>query len=223
MSTSTPANSPNRRQRHSTRTRERLFRAALDLFAKKGFSETTVEDITNAADLGKGTFFNYFPSKEHLLLAFAEMQFAKLKSTVEELRTSGESMSQFLRTLAVRMTEEPGRNPSIVRALLLANLSTGAVRDLMRANQTRAHALIAEFVQIGQERGELRKDLSSAEIAQVFRQTVFGTLLIWSLSGDDSLTARVHCALDVLWGGLAPRVPMISQHQLEIRTAGDLP
>lgn len=223
MLASVPAVSPNRRQRHSTQTRERLFRAALDLFAEKGFSKTTVEDITNAADLGKGTFFNYFPSKEHLLLAFAEMQFAKLKSTVEELRTSGEPMSQFLRTLAVRMTEEPGRNPSIVRALLLANLSTGAVRDIMRANQTRAHTLIAEFVQIGQDRGELRKDLTSAEIAQVFRQTVFGTLLVWSLSGEGSLIARVHCALDVLWGGLAPRVPTISQHQRAIRTAGDLP
>ena len=53
-----------RRVRRSAETRERLFRTALDLFARKGFSETTVEDITEAADLGKGTFFNYFPSKE---------------------------------------------------------------------------------------------------------------------------------------------------------------
>jgi len=54
--------------------------------------------------------------------------------------------------------------------------------------------------------GELRNDLPAGEIAHVFRQTVFGTLLIWSLYGDDSLANRVHTALEVLWQGLSPRV-----------------
>ena len=74
------AEGPDRRQRRSTETRERLFRAALRLFAEKGFAETTVEDITNAADVGKGTFFNYFPSKEHILIAFSDMQLSKLQA-----------------------------------------------------------------------------------------------------------------------------------------------
>src|SRR3984957_3008421 len=63
-----------RRIRRSTELRERLFRAALVLFGKKGYAETTVEDVTEAADVGKGTFFNYFPTKEHILMAFGEMQ-----------------------------------------------------------------------------------------------------------------------------------------------------
>src|SRR3982074_487442 len=94
-----------RRKRRSADLRERLFRSALNLFAKQGFSETTVEDITNAADVGKGTFFNYFPSKDHILLAFAEMQLGKLQSIIENLRTTGEPVPQFLRTLGIRMTE----------------------------------------------------------------------------------------------------------------------
>src|SRR6202163_1919800 len=179
--------SPGRRQRRASQIRERLFRAALDLFAQHGFADTTVEDITNAADVGKGTFFNYFPSKDHILLAFAEMQLAKLQATIENLRTTGEPVPQFLRTLGVRMTEEPGRNPSIVRALLQANLSSTPVREAMRGNHTRAHELLTAFVEIGQARGELRNDLAAGEIAHVFRQTVFGTLLFWSLYGDDSL------------------------------------
>src|SRR5271167_4001729 len=98
-----------RRERRTAETRERLFRAALDLFARKGFTETTVEDITEAAAVGKGTFFNYFPSKDHILLAFGEMQLAKLDSAVREARSNGESMPQFLRSLGVRMTQEPIR------------------------------------------------------------------------------------------------------------------
>ena len=210
--------SPDRRQRRSSQIRERLFRAALDLFAQHGFADTTVEDITNAADVGKGTFFNYFPSKDHILLAFAEMQLAKLESIIENLRTTNELVPQFLRTLAVRMTEEPGRNPSIVRAMLLANLSSTPVREGMRINQARGHKLLTEFVQIGQERGELRNDLPAGDIAHVFRQTVFGTLLVWSLYGDDSLATRIRTALDVLWQGLSPRdglAPLARQREAQ--------
>src|SRR6266700_3532625 len=78
---------PGRRQRRSSEIRERLFRAALDLFANKGFVETTVEDITEAANVGKGTFFNYFPSKDHILLAFSDMQLAKLEQSINGLVT----------------------------------------------------------------------------------------------------------------------------------------
>ena len=204
-----------RRQRRSSQIRERLFRAALNLFAENGFADTTVEDITNAADVGKGTFFNYFPSKDHILLAFAEMQLGKLESIIESARNTNEPVPHFFRTLAVRMTEEPGRNPSIVRALLLANLSSTPVREGMRINQARGHKLLSEFAQIGQERGELRNDLPAGDIAQVFRQTVFGTLLVWSLYGDDSLATRIGTALDVLWQGLSPRDVVAPREQQE--------
>ena len=194
-----------RRERRSAETRERLFRASLDLFARKGFTETTVEDITEAADVGKGTFFNYFPSKDHILLAFGEMQFAKLESAVAEARASRDSMPQFLRSLGVRMTQEPIRNPGIIRALLQAYLSTTPVREAMQDLQKRVHALHTEIVRMGQERGEIRTDLPAADIAHVFRQTIFGTLLFWSLHGDATLHPRMESAFNVLWSGLAPR------------------
>jgi AcrR family transcriptional regulator len=216
-------NSRGRRERRTVETRERLFRAALDLFAKKGFTQTTVEDITEAADVGKGTFFNYFPSKDHILLAFGEMQFGKLESAVEEARRTGEAMPQFLRSLGVRMTQEPTRHPGIIRTLLQAYLSTTPVRAAMLDLQKRVHALHTEIVLIGQERGEIRKDLPASEIAHVFRQTIFGTLLMWSLNGDATLHARMESAFNVLWSGLAPRNDGVSQPetpQAEATAAG---
>ena len=194
-----------RRERRTTETRERLFRAALDLFAIKGFTETTVEDITEAADVGKGTFFNYFPSKDHILLAFGEMQLAKLQLAVEEARRSGEPMPQFLSSLGVRMTQEPIRHPGIIRTLLQAYLSTTPVREAMLDLQKRVHALHTEIVLLGQERGEIRRDLPATDIALVFRQTIFGTLLLWSLHGDATLHPRIASVFSVLWSGLAPR------------------
>src|SRR5258707_15847176 len=142
-STRTPAAqpAPDRRQRRSAEIRERLFRAALNLFASKGFLEATVEDITEAADVGKGTFFNYFPSKDHILIAFGEMQLAKLEASIEEARRNNVAMPDFLRSLGARMTQEPTRNPAIVRTLLQAYLSTTPVRQAMVDLQKRAHAL----------------------------------------------------------------------------------
>jgi AcrR family transcriptional regulator len=204
-----------RRSRRSAELRERLFRAALDLFAEKGFAETTVEDITNAADVGKGTFFNYFPSKDHILLAFGEMQLAKLQSAVEEARRSEQPMPHFLRSLGERMTQEPTRNPAIVRALLLAYLSSTPVREAVLDLQKRVLALHAEMIQLGQQRGEILDDLPAMEIAQVFRQTIFGTLLIWSLYGDGSLLHRMEAAFEVLWKGLTPRNSRSTKGNLE--------
>jgi AcrR family transcriptional regulator len=194
-----------RRERRSAELRERLFRSALALFASKGYAETTVEDITEAADVGKGTFFNYFPSKEHILMAFGEMQLAKLESVINEARQSDQPMADVLRNLVLRMTEEPIRNPAIVRALLLANLSSVPVRG----------AMLGRLIRHGQERGEIRTDLPAEEIAQVWRQMVFGTLMFWSLLGDGTLPARIETAVHLLWDGIGKKsatnsVPKIS-------------
>ena len=205
MATKPFLSTSSRRERRSLELRERLFRSALDLFARKGFAETTVEDITNAADVGKGTFFNYFPSKDHILLAFGEMQLAKLRDAVEEARHSSEPLPHYFRSLSERMTQEPMRNPAIVRALLLAYLSSTPVREAMLDMQKRVLALHSEMLALGQQRGEIRDDAPAIELAQVFRQTIFGTLLMWTLYGDSTLQARIESAFNILWMGLAPR------------------
>src|SRR6266446_1201786 len=151
---SAPQSAPDRRQRRSAEIRERLFRAALNLFAQKGFLETTVEDITEAADVGKGTFFNYFPSKDHILLAFGELQLGKLEAAIAMARQTNEPMPEFLRSLGIRMTQEPTRNPAIIRALLQAYLSTTPVREAMMDLQRRVHALHTQMIQLGQGRGD---------------------------------------------------------------------
>jgi AcrR family transcriptional regulator len=195
----------NRRERRSAELRERLFRSALALFASKGYAETTVEDITEAADVGKGTFFNYFPSKEHILMAFGEMQLAKLESVINEAQKSDRPMPEVLRTLVLRMTEEPIRNPDIVRALLQANLTSVPVRGEMLRIHDQNRRLISRLIRHGQDRGEIRTDMPAEEIAQVWRQMVFGTLMFWSLVGDETLVARIETAIRLLWGGIGKK------------------
>lgn len=67
-------------QRRMEATRERLVSSALALFAKHGIYESTVEDITEAADVGKGTFYEHFPSKTAIIQHIMRQGFRELKS-----------------------------------------------------------------------------------------------------------------------------------------------
>jgi AcrR family transcriptional regulator len=58
-----------RRDRKKTETRQALLEAAHRLFAEKGFSRTTIDDIAEAADVSRRTFFRYYDSKDDLLRA----------------------------------------------------------------------------------------------------------------------------------------------------------
>src|SRR3954471_10633566 len=88
-----------RRERRKIEVRQRLFRAALQLFAIKGFNATTVEDITQAADVGKGTFFNYFPTKEYLLADWVELRLDILRGAKTEVEQNKSKVHDILRRL----------------------------------------------------------------------------------------------------------------------------
>ena len=61
--------SASRTERKRMRNRDALVAAARRLFARDGYEATTIADITEAADLGFGTFYGYFPDKEAVLEA----------------------------------------------------------------------------------------------------------------------------------------------------------
>jgi AcrR family transcriptional regulator len=70
---------PDRRQRKKARTHRDLVEAAVRLFDERGFDGTTIEDITDAADVSPRTFFRYFSSKEEIL-------FSEHQRSVDDLR-----------------------------------------------------------------------------------------------------------------------------------------
>lgn len=73
-----------RRERKKLETRRALEAAALDLFACQGFDATTIEEITEAADVSLRTFFRYFATKEDVVLADQEERLALLRRVLDE-------------------------------------------------------------------------------------------------------------------------------------------
>src|SRR5687768_2167542 len=65
--------------------RAEILEAALALFSSKGFHDTTMEEVANAAGVAKGTIYLYFQSKEHLLLALKRDFMQGLTDVVAEI------------------------------------------------------------------------------------------------------------------------------------------
>lgn len=184
-------------------TRLRLFRAALGLFAERGFQNVKVEDITEAADVGKGTFFNYFPTKDHVLGVMAEIQLGRVHEAVHAAAEGTESMRDLLRKLALRLAEEPGRSPELARAVVSAFLASEVVRGLLDAQMEKGRALVAKCVAQGQKRGEIDPSLKKGEVALHFQQAMMGTILLWSLKGEPTLTKQVNESFEHFWRAVA--------------------
>lgn len=98
-------------ERRKERTRRRLKEVALALFYEKGLYWTTVEDITDRADVGKGTFYHYFPTKEALILTLLQdghdQVLARVREAVRTTRIGVPAVSAATRALLDFSVEHP--------------------------------------------------------------------------------------------------------------------
>lgn len=192
-----------RRQRKAAETRLALFRAATKLFIQRGFNNVTVEDITEAADVGKGTFFNYFPTKEHVLGVIAEIQLAKIAEAIRSSDTDEISVRAMLRQLALHLAEEPGRSPELARTIISSFLVSDVVRDSLRTQMKGGRRSLASLVARGQEQGEIARHLQKDAVTLQFQQMVMGTILLWLLNGTPSLTRSIEESFEHFWRAVA--------------------
>lgn len=193
---------PGRRERKRDATRERIFRTALKLFAKRGFTETTVEDITEAADVGKGTFFNYFPGKEHVLFAFADMQIGRIERGAEGALRGNVPVREMLRQTVQALAEEPGKSAALVRAIVGTAMSNPELRGFMRGKMKHGRAAVTGVLRLGQERGEVRLDIPADVLARAVHQAFFGGLALWALDEEGELAERQERMFELVWLGI---------------------
>ena len=193
---STPPVRAGRRERRSAEIRERLFHAALQLFAERGYLETTVEDITEAADLGKGTFFNYFPTKEHVLATFGGERIAAIERALE--RTQKGPALPALRELVGGVVGTSTQTPAMLRAIYSAHASCAPVRAELQKRLQTGRRLMAEIFTLAQKRGEIRRDLPPAQLARLTQLLLLGVTMAWALDPDGSLPGTAQDVWDLL-------------------------
>jgi AcrR family transcriptional regulator len=191
-----------RRERKAAETRLKLFRCALQLFAERGFQNVTVEDITEAADVGKGTFFNYFASKDHVLRVMAEIQLGKVREALRAAEEGKRPIRAVLQDLFTKICEEPGRSPELARAVLTAFLSS-SIRQELGQNMLEGRRVAGRILALGQQRGEIDPKLRTEQMALHLQQSVLGTMLLWSLQTQEKLQKAVGASFQQFWRAIA--------------------
>ncbi|HUO16240.1 MAG TPA: TetR/AcrR family transcriptional regulator [Verrucomicrobiae bacterium] len=190
---------PGRRERRRAETREKLYRAAMELFAERGFFDTSTEAITEAADVGQGTFFNYFPTKQHVLMVLSEKQIGKVNQALEEAQAGGRSAHDVLQRLIHAIAEEPTKSAPLTRSLLATFVTSDDVRQFTGETMARGRKTLAKIIKLGQERGEIRSDRRPVELAMTFQRSVLGTLLLWSIRPHGEVAPWLERTFQDFW------------------------
>src|SRR5512135_1216763 len=160
-----------RRERKKEETRRRITLAAFELFHEKGFEATTVDEITERADVAKGTFFNYFPRKEAVLAALGEEWMARAE---EHASKHGRTASERIIALFGGVAESYGQDRALARMLLRVSMERMVCPepDLSRSG---LYQQVVQAVEDGKASGELRPELSVDSVFGVVASVFMGT------------------------------------------------
>jgi AcrR family transcriptional regulator len=154
------------RERKKRATRDALARAGLELFVERGYDETTLADIAEAAGVSTRTIFAYFPGKEHILFSTMQAMRDSLAQALDE-RPDGTDALTALREFIVSSEHE--------KTELDLKLGQVIAADPTLASHKRAR--IAEFQEVlaaaiagdlGVGADDLRPQVAAASLTAAF-------------------------------------------------------
>ncbi|CAM3831147.1 TetR/AcrR family transcriptional regulator [Cohnella lubricantis] len=183
-------------------TRFRIVEASMELFENQGYESTTVQQIATRADVAKGTFFNYFSSKEDLIL---ELQGSLIRREIEnQSGLQGPIMPQLLNGLLIHARQYP-LTQAVTRAVLQGVYGSERIGSAQSERSGEFARFLAMIIRKGQERGEIRTDLSAEKIAGMAVQCYYGVLMSWVLqSTEETLEDLMRCQFEIFTGGIRP-------------------
>ena len=123
----TTAERPPRGARRKRETRARLLDATLRLVAEKGLEGVTINEITEAADVGFGSFYNHFESKEGIFIALIEWLFGEFANTLDRLAADVSDPAEVIAVSVRHTLMRAYSEPVWGRLLIREGLSTRAL------------------------------------------------------------------------------------------------
>ncbi len=185
------------RERKKLKTRESIQRTALRLFEKQGYDETTIEEIAAATEISPSTFFNYFPTKEDVVLfdAYDPMAIQMFRDLPKD-----EPLSVGLRKVleALSAAFEEDMQTILARGRLF--LEVPELRARAWDEVERTQLLIAQV--LAERTGRRADDFELRVIARIVTGALFEASLEWMRTkGRHGLVDLFNRALDVVESG----------------------
>jgi len=189
-----------RRERKKMLSRQAILDAAVLVFSKKGFREASIADIMNGADLGTGTFYNYFQSKEELLVQLLGRLVKEVNTTVKDLQAEGRSSADILSTACMLTAKFLDENRYVMPLFLAAAYHSGTPENAAEHKPVPTPGfkpLFERILKAGQEKGEVRKDVPAELITEMFHSiyqaTAFSKL---EISFQENVAMKMKLLLD---------------------------
>lgn len=191
-----------RRERKKSELKEKMYRTAVELFRTKGFDATNVEDITEAVDVSRNTFFNYYPSKRKVLHEIAQRTVAYYEQMLEKELESTDPVTDKIKRLLVQMGSNIQKEKGFYRTIFIEIMRSqvGLVQD--EKDHTTIDELLGALLSQGQEQGEIGRGLDPYQLAEVLTGIYFLTIIHWLNSKRSySLSGRLNAAAEIFLKG----------------------
>ena len=175
---------PTRRQLQAIQTKNKIYDKAMEVINDQGYENTTIEDMTNAAGVAKGSFYNYFETKEALILYTFQRSdeiYEKVYKKVED-KPFLIMMADFIR-LSYKQYEKRGKG--IIRAII-SNYFTYHEFNYY-GNDRSLIACLKKIIQKGKDEGVVRTDVSNEDLVVPILSTLIGVEVLWCMN-EDGLT-----------------------------------
>ncbi len=167
-----------RSERNKRDKRERIMRAARYLFRKQGFERTTISEIAERADVGKGTLFLYARSKEELLVMFFREDVGRSIDRAFNTAPDAPLPAQALHVFEV-MLEQNRRNLDLARTFAKEVPFVGGDRHAIEQVMGGFYARMAVLIERARARGEVRRGIAPRALARNLFALYFFVLLGW--------------------------------------------
>ena len=166
-------------------TKGRIVAAAWRLFYEQGYDNTTVEDIVFASETSKGSFYHYFSGKDDLLGSLSmifDEKYEELRQSLPEEMPAPQKLITLTHELFMMI--DNGVSTDLLARLLSAQLVTHGEKHLLDKRRT-YFKLLNQIIRSGQERGELRDDMTVGEIVKAYAMLERALMYDWCLSGGE--------------------------------------
>lgn len=189
-----------RRERKKRETRRRILEAALQLMAKRPYSEVKIEEISAAADVANATFFLHFPTKASLIAAFNEEVATKIADELAAFKGSAVAKLERLRAM---MLDEWRKHRNMMRQLVTEFVAQPASMAAFSEVNQGLVDLVAEVIREGQKSNEFDASLDPRVVGLSLVSTWNAIAISWARTGDtEQATEANRQALDLVLRGV---------------------
>ena len=158
-----------RREMKKIQSRKAILDSAAALFQSRGLEDVAIADIMNGADLGIGTFYNYFDSKDDVLMELLGRIMQELGERGRVLSEEQRPVTEILRELLLAAAMLLGKNRYVLPLFLrAAQQATLLKRSEAAVSAPPFTVLFTRLIEEGQARGEFRRDIPTAVISELF-------------------------------------------------------